>query len=97
MENLVEKCGELCDFFIGNFELIWNLGVSVIFESKSVLNVCMELKVDCVGVKLIVFGNFVIWVKYNSGMIVDNVVKELECIFVELFNVGEGNILIDLK
>lgn len=92
----MEKCDEFCDFFFVNFELVGNLGVGIIFESKSMLNILMEIKVDWVDIK-VVFGNFVSWVKNNNVMSVDSVLKELECILVEFYNFGEGNILKDLK
>lgn len=97
MESLVEKFRLSFDFLELYVEVGDILGIGIFFENKRFLNIFVEFMVDWVDIKLVMFGNYVSWVKNNNVMIVDSVIKELENIFVELLNIVEGNFLGELK
>lgn len=97
MESLVEKFRLSFDFLELYVEVGDILGIGIFFENKRFLNIFVEFMVDWVDIKLVMFGNYVSWVKNNNVMIVDSVIKELENIFVELLNIVEGNFLGEFK
>lgn len=94
---MVEKFRLSFDFLELYVEVGDILGIGIFFENKRFLNIFVEFMVDWVDIKLVMFGNYVSWVKNNNVMIVDSVIKELENIFVELLNIVEGNFLGEFK
>lgn len=97
LENLAEKRCVTRDSSSTKLEPGGNLGVKGIPESKSVSNICRELKADRLHNKPPMPGNFASRMKNNNATTVDIAMKELERISAESFGSDEGNVLVDCK